>query len=519
MVSGKRVLFYRPPPKVHVSPFPQRTVPLGLMTMAAFVRSRGGHDVRIVDSFEGHTIDDLARIALEWSADIVAISGLTAHAYDAMVAAHRVKEARPETLVVVGGIHFSAVPLETLMVCPHIDVVVLGEGELTLAELCDVFTKGSNWRDVLASVAGLAWLDEEELVTTQPREVISDLGVLPMPAFDLVDPNRYGMRPFRYGDRMMIEGSRGCPFSCTFCHTTQFWKRRWRPRPVEAMLEDMSYVSSRMGRTAFHFADDSWGTRRERVIEFCEGVLSRGMKVDLWAQCRVDDLYRDRDLFPLMREAGFYGFLIGFESGSEDNLARWNKGTTAEKARALAPELNANFDSITGTFFIGDWDTTEADFHATRRFAEEVGVDIFIESTLTLFPPTVPMWKEYEAKGVEMEWDYDAIGNSKVILPTHSLTTKEVSKLQGQNMGGFYADPAKFLNALRSGRHAARSYSGFIVSGLEDAARGWVRPYVPNGIRGMNHALRAEYKAKHLALARARGMVKMDQPWAKLKVV
>ena len=86
-------------------------------------------------------------------------------------------------------------------------------------------------------------------------------------------------------------------------------------------------------------------------------------------------------------------------------------------------------------------------------------------------------------------------------------------------MGGFYADPAKFLNALRSGRHSARSYSGLILSGLEEAARGWGRRYVPDAIRGMNHVLRAEYKAKHLALAQTRGMVKMDQPWAKLKVV
>ena len=205
-MSSKRVLLYRPPPKIHVSPFPQRTVPLGLMTMAAYVRSRGEHEVRIVDSFEGHGADELAKIAADWSADIVAITGLTAHAYDAMVAAHRVKEARPEALVVVGGIHFSAVPLETLQVCSHIDVVVLGEGELTLAEICDVFTGGPDWRDALSSVAGLAWLDEDQLVTTPSRDVIPDLGVLPMPAFDLVDPNRYRMRPFRYGDRMTSHG-------------------------------------------------------------------------------------------------------------------------------------------------------------------------------------------------------------------------------------------------------------------------------------------------------------------------
>lgn len=515
-MGGLRVLLFRPPARVHTSPFPQKTVPLGLMTIAAQLRKSGKHDVRIIDCFEGFSIEDLAREAARWSADVVGITGLTAHAYDAMVAAHLVKEARPEALVVAGGIHFSAVPLETLQLCPYIDAIVLGEGEATFLELADTL-EGPDWRASLKDVAGLGWLADGALHTTVSRAPIPDLGKLAMPAFDLVNPDEYRMRPFRYGDRMMLEGSRGCPFSCSFCHTTQFWKRRWRPRPVEAMLEDMDYVQSRMGRTAFHFADDSWATRRDRVIEFCEGILSRGWKVDLWAQCRVDDLYRDRDLFPLMKRAGFYGMLIGFESGDEANLDRWQKGTTADKARELAPSLKEHFDSITGTFFIGDWETAEADFHSTRAFADELDVDIFIESLMTLFPPTIPMWKEYEAAGIEMDWDYDAIGNCKVIFPTRTMSREQVSSLQGKNMGGFYADPRKAFNALRSGRHAARSFGEFVFSGLEDAAKGWLRPRVPESFGGRTQLLRATYRARHLEYARARGMVEHDLPWTKLR--
>ena len=517
-MGAKTVLLYRPPPRSHVSPFPQKTVPLGLMSIAATLRTRGGHSVRIVDGFEGCGAEELARLASECRADVVGITGLTAHAYDAMVAAQLVKEAHPSALVVAGGIHFSAVPEETLRVCPHFDLVVLGEGERTILELCDA-VDGPDWQTDCSGIPGLAWMTDSGLHTTPPRAVIPDLGWLTMPAFDLVNPDVYRMRPFRYGDRMMIEGSRGCPFACSFCHTTQFWKRRWRPRPVAAILEDMDYVQSRMGRTAFHFADDSWATRRDRVVELCEGILSRGWKVDLWAQCRVDDLYRDRDLFPLMKRAGFYGLLIGFESGDEVQLSRWKKGTTAAKARELAPKLNEYFDSITGTFFIGDWESGEADFHSARSFADELDVDIFIESLMTLFPPTIPLWKEYETRGIEMEWDYDAIGNAKVVFPTRTLSVDEVSRLQGRNMGSFYADPRKAINALRSGRHAARSFGEIIASGLEDAGRGWLRERVPPAFRGRTKMLRAAYRARHLALAAERGMVEMDQPWRRLRSV
>ena len=483
------------------------------MSLAAWLRTHGGHDVRIVDGFEGDGPDTLANLTRDWAADVVGITGLTAHAYDAMVAAHMVKEARPEALVLAGGIHFSAVPQDTLALCPSIDAIVLGEGEQTFAEVVGVPRSG--WPDT----PGLGWMEDGVYRQSAPREQIADLGQLAMPAFDLVNPDRYQMRPFRYSDRMMLEGSRGCPFSCSFCHTTQFWRRRWRPRPVEAILEDMSYVRTRMGRTAFHFADDSFATRRERMIDLCEGVLKRGWKVDMWAQCRVDDLYRDRDLFPLMKRAGFYGFLIGFESGETAHLERWNKGTTADKARELAPFLKEHFDSITGTFFIGDWESVEADFHAARAFASDLDVDIFIASNLTLFPPTIPIWKSYEDRGVEMVYDYDAIGNAKVVLPTRALSKEEVSRLQAQNMLGFYLNPGKALNAIKSGRHATRSFADFLLSGLQDTVRDQLRSRVPAGLRGRSAILRAQYKAAHLQRAREQGMPGMTRPWTELTAV
>ena len=270
-MSTKRVILYRPPPRAHVTPFPQRTVPVGLMTIAATLRTRGDHDVRLVDGFEGDGPEVLAALARDWEADVVGVSGLTAHAYDGMVAAHLVKEVRPEATVVAGGIHYSAVPLETMELCSHIDFVVIGEGEKTFLELCDTLEPGSRDNAYLKGVKGIAWMENGELFTTESRPPMRDLGWIPMPAYELVDPKRYGMKPFRYPDHMMIEGSRGCPFTCSFCHTTQFWKRRWRPRPIDAVLDDMEYVISRMGRNAFHFTDDSWATNRDRVIEFCEG--------------------------------------------------------------------------------------------------------------------------------------------------------------------------------------------------------------------------------------------------------
>jgi len=510
------------------------------MSLAAVVRRAGVAEVRLVDGFEGDGVDAAAQQAADWQPHIVGISAMTAHAYDGMVTAQRIREACPTALICGGGIHFSAVPDETLRICEALDLIVVGEGERTFLELCEVAADSglppSEWRETLRQVPGLAWLDglgpgllpdgrpnpDRALFHTPPRELIKDLGWLQTPAYDLVQPDRYRMKPFPWNDYIMMESSRGCPFSCTFCHTTQFWQKRWRPRPVDAVLDDIAYVSQKMGRTAIHFADDSWATNRKRVIEFCEGVLQRGLKVDLWAQCRVDDLYRDRDLFPLMKRAGFYGMLIGFESGEQHTLDRWDKGVEADKARTIAPLLQEHFQAIIGTFFIGDWETSAESFETTSRFADDLSVDIFIEAPLNLFPPTIPMWKQYANRGVDLEIDYDLIGNCKVILPTATMDVGHVLALQKKNMLRFYSNPGNALHALTSGPHAARQFSTMLMTVAADAAmhhaqniRGKIRQYGPSSWTDDNDVLRSEYKQRHQALAANRGPDGYGSPQAR----
>ena len=105
-----------------------------------------------------------------------------------------------------------------------------------------------------------------------------------------------------------------------------------------------------------------------------------------------------------------------------------------------------------------------------------------------------------------MEWDYDQIGNCKVILPTSTLSSEEVGDLQKRNMVGFYTDPKKAWHALSSGKHAARQFSSILLSGLQDVVRERTRSVVPAQWRGRAQTLREEYRQRHLAHAAVRPM-------------
>jgi len=511
-----RVLVVRPPPHHHVTIFPQKTFPLGIMGLAATVRAGLPSTVRLIDCFEGWSVEQVVEEARAFQPQVVGLSGMTAHAYDAMVLAELIREAVPDACIVAGGIHFGAVPETTLRVCAALDLVVLGEGEATFLELCArIHAEGwSGDPQQLQEVAGLAWLDgegpgllsnlqanpERVLRRTAPRSQIRDLGRLAPPAFDLIDPSRYRLRPLRWTDMALVEGSRGCPFSCTYCHTTAFWQSRWRPRPVEAVLDDVQTCIERFGRRTIAFADDSWGTRRDRVIDFCEGVLRRGIRAEFWAQFRVDDLHRDRDLFPLMRKAGFYGMLVGFESGEQGDLDRWQKGAEANKALEVGPELARHFESVIGTFFVGDWHHTQVHFDQVQDFAKALQVDIFIESPLNLYPPTVPIWERYAQRAdFDMTWDYDIHGGGKLILPTRELSVEDVEAFQRRNMAGFYGNPANLLHAVSSGPHAGRQFLTMGFSVVEDALRQkFAGPIARKRQRSASWRQRQQLKQRHL---------------------
>ena len=89
------------------------------------------------------------------------------------------------------------------------DVVVLGEGELTVHELTRLFLNGSG---ELAKIHGIAYLTESGLIKTPARTPIKNLDDLPF-----ITDSCY-LEPYKFHSGLNIMTGRGCPFHCAFCH-------------------------------------------------------------------------------------------------------------------------------------------------------------------------------------------------------------------------------------------------------------------------------------------------------------
>jgi len=232
-----------------------------------------------------------------------------------------VKEIRPSCAIVLGGPHASVVARETIERCKAVDVVVVGEGEISFPILLDALSSGSK-----VPVAGTMTRGCPDGVTDGgTRELIERLDDLPFPAYDLYHPDS--------GEEIFVEVGRGCPFKCEFCSTAPFWKRRHRVKSPERVLREIQLLCELFGTSRVHFTHDLFTTDRDWVGAVCETLIAAGVPVRWTCSARTDTV--DSSLLSLMARAGCNAIYFGIESGSARILREIHKEIPLDQSFAI----------------------------------------------------------------------------------------------------------------------------------------------------------------------------------------
>ena len=246
--------------------------------------------------------------------------------------AAEVKRAHPQSTVVLGGPQASVVDISTMRAYPSIDLVVRGEAEQTLPDLVDALAG----HRPLAAIPGITFRRNEdgEIVRNPAAPLVADLDALPFPAFHLFPDVRL-CRHFP------LELGRGCPFSCTFCSTNDFFRRNFRLKSPAQMIADMRRIRQTYGINSFELVHDMFTVDRKRVVAFCEALLESKRKnpedAFIWGcSARTDCV--DEELIELMSKAGCRGIFFGIETGSKRMQKIIDKGLelndSAERVRS-----------------------------------------------------------------------------------------------------------------------------------------------------------------------------------------
>jgi anaerobic magnesium-protoporphyrin IX monomethyl ester cyclase len=228
------------------------------------------------------------------------------------------------------------------------DVVVIGEGEQTLLEVCSTFLAGENTR--LKSIRGIAFVSGGEIIRTEKRSVMQTLDVIPFPAWNLVEWERYKKiwkRRHGYFSVNMVT-TRGCPYHCNWC-AKPIYGQVYNSRSPENVVEEMVQLQSMLNPDHIWFADDIFGLKPGWVQRFSQLVNERNVKIPFKIQSRADLLLRDNTVEALAG-AGCNDVWIGAESGSQKILDAMEKGITRQQiyeARRLLQQYG-----IKASFFL-----------------------------------------------------------------------------------------------------------------------------------------------------------------------
>jgi anaerobic magnesium-protoporphyrin IX monomethyl ester cyclase len=263
----------------------------------------------------------------------------------------------------------------------------VGEGERMLL---DILTKGCT-----------------QGIYRTTREQILKSNEIPVPDRSLIDMGFYTAIRQRYpfdsnfdfvplGAKMAcMMTSRGCPYSCIFCHNT------WRGTPVrfwspELMVQEAESLIARYGVHYIWFLDDDFFQNKARAAMFCELVIKKGLEIYWATSARPDSV--DEELLSLAYRAGCRRISFGFESGSQRILDVLGKRSSVEENIAVANLCNKYKIEVCALIMIGNPTETQRDLDMTWKFIRSAKIDSIAINVTTPFPGT-RLWKICEEKG------------------------------------------------------------------------------------------------------------------------
>lgn len=305
-----------------------------------------------------------------------------------------VKSVSKKIVTVMGGCYPTVSFLEALK-DPNLDYAVFSEGEAALADLITALNNGEHPQ---SCVDGFAFRDEDDGITSVPKKTFVDLDSLPWS--ERCNSSAYTERSRHYAMRTLdpedtriatMVGSRGCPYSCTFCNTTIFWGNRIRHRSVDDIVAEMKYLVEEHRMNTFIFNDDNISINRKFILSLCNAIVRSGIGIHWLSGSGLQVSSLTEEVVAAMHESGFSIFNLGIESGNENTLKRIRKPLRLDQVpRAIERIRKCYRDGyVIGMLIVGFPFETKADIEDTIEFASDLDLDWISFSNFQPYPGTI----------------------------------------------------------------------------------------------------------------------------------
>jgi len=423
---------------------------LGILYISSHLKRRG-FDVEIFDS----TFEDGAAFERRLDESHVPVVGIYTNLMTRSNVLAMIRAARSRGASVVLGGPDPANHAEQYL--EHgADVVVIGEGELTLEEVVPALAGTSDRAGLparLATIRGIVFRDGDgRVVRTPARENIRDLDGQPFPDREAIDLSRYldTWRTHHGRSAASLITARGCPYTCNWCSHAVYGYTHRRRSP-QNVADEVEQIIERYRPDMLWYADDVFTIHRTWLLSYAAELQKRGIRIPFETISREDRL--DEEIVRTLGEMGCFRLWVGAESGSQQILDAMERRTNAQRVPEVVGMLRRQ-GIETGMFIMLGYEGEEVpDLEQTVTLLKRADPDIFLTTVA------------YPIEGTPYA---DKVRDRIVPLAGWTEGSDRLRTVAGRHSRRFYSFATRWMvgevafdKARRQGKHPRRMLRAF----------------------------------------------------------
>ena len=379
-------------------------IPIGVVELATYIKNRG-HSVTVLDAMEnnelnphrikghklfGQTLEEIIN-SISKDSRIIGISCLFSKdwiIYKEL--AEKIKKKFPDSLVVLGGEHATADYKYILKNCPSVDYCILGEGEVALDSLLE-YLKGNLTKE---QMSGISFVDKitNKIIKYETKRITQQENLI-WPDWDFINIQKYidlGAGQEVWGRKTMpILGSRGCPYTCTFCTNEFMWGRRMVYRDPSEIVDKIIEYKKIYKIDHIEFFDWAGIINKNWIFEICTHLIDRNVGITFSFPVGTRAEVINPDIIHLMIRAGLVNILFAPESGSPTMVKTIRKQINLESLLKKIEACNDQGIRSGANFIIGFPNETNKEIFETIRYIFKclwAGLDDLLLYMFTPYP-------------------------------------------------------------------------------------------------------------------------------------
>jgi anaerobic magnesium-protoporphyrin IX monomethyl ester cyclase len=376
-----------------MKPYP----PLGLLYLSAFLKALG-HSVEVFDS----TFEQRDSLTERFAREPGGTVGIYTNLMTRRTVLEIIRAAKQQRwTVILGGPESANYVAEYL--ASGADVIVIGEGELTIAELLPELAHAGPHR--LQHVEGIAFRDETgAIVRTAERVKVKDLDSLPFPDREAIDHESYldAWKTHHGASSINLITARGCPYRCNWCSHAVYGYTHRRRSPAN-VADEMQRIIDRYDPDQVWYADDVFTISHPWLESYTAELKARGIHRPFETITRADRLQSPAAV-KLLQQLGCYRIWIGSESGSQRILNAMQRGVRVEQVRDSIKLAQAHGIQV-GMFLMWGYEGEELeDIAATVEHVKLSNPDVFFTTVAYPIKGTGYFEKVRDKVALPIDW-------------------------------------------------------------------------------------------------------------------